>query len=128
MIYKRGFSTPILICVVKEDANYILKEVHEGICGNHIGPRTLAGKTLRQGNYWPTMLKDATELVRKCKACQEHARISHLPFKPLTPITRPCLFSNGGYTYWDPYPLEWANLNLSLWPWTILPNGLRPNP
>ena len=68
-LYKRGFSTPILKCVGKEDANYILREVHEGICGNHIGARTLVGKTLRQGYYWPTMLKDATKLVRKCKAC-----------------------------------------------------------
>ena len=57
-LYKRGFSAPILKCVGKEDANYILKEVHEGICGNHIGARTLVGKTLRQGYYWPTMLKD----------------------------------------------------------------------
>ena len=46
-LYKRGFSTPILKCVGKEDANFILREVHEGICGNHIGARTLAGKTLR---------------------------------------------------------------------------------
>ena len=83
-LYKRGFSTPILKCLGNEDANYILREVHEGVCGNHIRARTLAGKTLRQGYYWPTMLKDATELVRKCKACQEHAKISHLPFEPLT--------------------------------------------
>ena len=48
-IYKRGLSMPILKCLGKEDASYILKEVHEGICGNHIGARTLAGKTLRQG-------------------------------------------------------------------------------
>ena len=46
-LYKRGFSGPILKCVGKEDANYILREVHKGICGNHIGARTLAGKTLR---------------------------------------------------------------------------------
>ena len=59
-LYKRGFSTPILKCIGKEEANYILREVHEGICGNHIGARTLAGKTLRQGYYWPTMPKDAT--------------------------------------------------------------------
>ena len=59
-LYKRGFSTPILKFVGKEDANYILRKVHEGICGNHIGARTLARKTLRQGYYWPTMLKDAT--------------------------------------------------------------------
>ena len=32
------------------------------------------------------MLKDATELVRKCKACQEYVKISHLPSEPLTLI------------------------------------------
>ena len=50
-LYKLGFSARILKCVGKEDADYILREVHEGICGNHIGARTLAGKTLRQGYY-----------------------------------------------------------------------------
>ena len=59
-LYKQGFSTPILKCVGKEDANYILQEIYEGICGYHVGARTLAGKTLRQGYYWPTMLKEAT--------------------------------------------------------------------
>ena len=36
-LYKRGFSTPILKCVGKEDGNYILREVHEGVCSNCIG-------------------------------------------------------------------------------------------
>ena len=102
--YKRGFSTPILKCVGKEDANYILKEVHEGICGNHIEAQTLAGKTLRQGYYWPTMLKDATEVVRKCKACQGHAKISHLPFKPLTSVTSPWPFQQWGLDILGPLP------------------------
>ena len=83
-LYKRGFSTPILKCVGKQDANYVLREVHEGICGNHIGAWTFASKTLRQGYYWLIMLKDAIALVRKCKACQEHSRISHLPSESLT--------------------------------------------
>ena len=94
--YKRGFSAPILKCVGKEDANYILREVHEGICGNHIRARTLAGKILRQGYYKPTMLKDATKLLKKCKACQEHAKISHVPSEPLTTVTSPWPFNNGG--------------------------------
>ena len=42
------------------------------------------------------MLKDAIELVRKCKACQEHAKISHLPSKPLTSITSPWPFQQWG--------------------------------
>ena len=91
-LYKRGFSTPILKCVGKEDANYVLREVHEGICGNHIGARSLDAKTLRQGYYWPTILKDATKLVKKCKICQEHAQIPHLPSEPLTSITSPWPF------------------------------------
>ena len=60
--------------------------------GNHIGARALAGKVLRQGYYWPTILKDATDLVKKCRICQEHAKISRLPSEPLTSITSPWPF------------------------------------
>ena len=35
-LYKRGFFTPILKCIVGKDTEYVLREVHEGICGNHI--------------------------------------------------------------------------------------------
>ena len=105
-LYKRGFSTPILKCLGNEDANYILREVHEGVCGNHIGARTLAGKTLRQGYYWATMLKDAIEMVRKCQACQEHARISHLPSEPLTSVTSPWHFQQWGLDILGPLPIE----------------------
>ena len=104
-LYKRGFSTPILKCVGKEDANYVLKEVHEGIYDNHIGARSLAEKTPRQGYYWPTMLKDATELVKKCKICQEHAQISHLPSEPLTSITSPWPFQQRGLDILGPLPI-----------------------
>ena len=78
--------------------------MHEGICNNHNGARTLAAKTLRQGNYWPTMLKDATELVKKCKVCQEHAQISHLPSEPLTSITSPWPFQQWGLDILGPLP------------------------
>ena len=88
-LYKRGFFTPILKCIAGKDADYVLREVHEGVCENHIGAWELAGKALRQGYYWPTMLRDVTELVRKCKICQEHAKIYHLPSEPLTSVTSP---------------------------------------
>ena len=104
-LYKRGFFTPILKCVGKEDVNYILMEVHEGVCGNHIEARTLTGKTLMQGYYWPTMLKDATKMVRKCKAYQEHALISHLPSEPLTSITSPWPFQQWGLDILRPLPI-----------------------
>ena len=48
-LYKLGFFTPILKCITREDADYVLREVHEGVCGNHIGARALAGKVFKAG-------------------------------------------------------------------------------
>ena len=104
-LYKRGFFTPILKCITGKNIEYVLREVHEGIFGNHIGAQALAGKVLRQGYYWPTMLKDATDLVRKCKICQEHAKISRLPSEPLTSITSPWPFQEWGLDILGPLPL-----------------------
>ena len=104
-LYKRGFFTPILKCIAREDADYVLREVHEGVYGNHIGARALTGKVLRQGYYWPTMLKDVTKLVRKCKVCQEHAKISHLPSEPLTSVTSPWPFQQRGLDILGPLPI-----------------------
>ena len=36
-LYKRGFSLPYLKCVDEDEAQYILEEIHEGICGHHAG-------------------------------------------------------------------------------------------
>ncbi|XP_050264287.1 uncharacterized protein LOC126708547 [Quercus robur] len=43
-LYKRGFSMPYLKCVVKEEARYILEEIHGGVCGDHAGLRSLINK------------------------------------------------------------------------------------
>ncbi|XP_022856263.1 uncharacterized protein LOC111377401 [Olea europaea var. sylvestris] len=47
----RSFSSPLLRCVGGEEATSILREVHEGVCGNHSGGLSLAQKLLRQGYY-----------------------------------------------------------------------------
>ena len=104
-LYKRGFFTPFLKCIAGEDTEYMLREVHEGICGNHIGAQILAGKVLRQGYYWPTILKDVTDLVKKCRICQEHAKISRLPSEPLTSITSPWPFQQWGLDILGPLPI-----------------------
>ena len=104
-LYKRGFFTPILKCIAGKDTEYVLREVHEGICGNHIRAQALAGKVLRQGYYWPTILRDATDLVKRCKICQEHAKISRLPSEPLTSITSPWPFQQWGLDILGPLPI-----------------------
>ncbi|XP_059669890.1 uncharacterized protein LOC132315551 [Cornus florida] len=47
VLYKKGFSLPYLRCVSIDEANYILKDIHEGLCGNHAGGRSLAHKAIR---------------------------------------------------------------------------------
>lgn len=34
-LYKRDFNTPLLRCVNRDKADYILQEIHEGICEYH---------------------------------------------------------------------------------------------
>ena len=47
VLYKRGFSQPYLRCLAPDGANYVLREVHEGACGNHLGARSLAHRVVR---------------------------------------------------------------------------------
>ena len=51
VLYKRGFSQPYLRCLAPDEANYVLREVHEGACGNHSGARSLIHKVVRVGYY-----------------------------------------------------------------------------
>ena len=44
VLYKRGFSRPFLKCLSYEEVDYVMREVHEGICENHSGAQSLVHK------------------------------------------------------------------------------------
>ncbi|XP_009419888.2 uncharacterized protein LOC103999771 [Musa acuminata AAA Group] len=73
-LYKWSFTYPLLRCLEPDEVQTVLAETHEGVCGEHVGGRTLAHKILRQGYYWPNMCRDAKAYVRRCRSCQQHAR------------------------------------------------------
>ena len=50
-VYKRVFSMLYLKCADEEEAKYILKEIHEGVCKDHAGPRSLVSKVIRTGYF-----------------------------------------------------------------------------
>ena len=62
-LYRRGYSMPLLKCTPLTEAAYIMREIHEGICGNHTWGKSLVFKALRQGYYWPTMKADCMEFT-----------------------------------------------------------------
>ncbi|XP_027337362.1 uncharacterized protein LOC113851071 [Abrus precatorius] len=50
-LYRRGISTPMLKCLDDDQASYVIKEIHEGICGTYSGGQIMAVKILRAGSY-----------------------------------------------------------------------------
>ncbi|KAJ3689619.1 hypothetical protein LUZ61_018783 [Rhynchospora tenuis] len=107
---KKGYHHPWLTCVGKVKAAELLSETHQGICGSHQRPRTLEKRIMRQGYYWPTLRKDAEDLVRRCAQCQFHARIDHKPPNKLKPITSPWSFDIWGMDILGPFPQAKGNL------------------
>ena len=104
ILYKRGFSCPYLRCLGMEEADYVMREVHEGIYGNHSGSRSLVHKLVRAGYYWPTMQKDAEAYVKTCDKCQKFSNIIRQPTKELTPMMTPWPFAQWGLDIIGPFP------------------------
>ena len=95
-LFKRSFDGPYLKCLTPEQSQYVLAELHEGICGNHPGDRTLAHRAHTQGYYWPTMKADAAYYTRKCDRCQRLALILKSPVQDLISISSPWPFAQWG--------------------------------
>ncbi|KAI5344548.1 hypothetical protein L3X38_012425 [Prunus dulcis] len=69
IIFKKSFSVPYLRCLNPSKAKWIMKDLHEGTCGNHSGRRSLAHKAITQGYFWPYMAREAKQFVRNCDKC-----------------------------------------------------------
>jgi hypothetical protein len=61
-LFKQGVCSPLLKCLSRAEGQELMKEIHSGICGAHIGSRPLLGKVFRQ------------EFEICCENCQKHAR------------------------------------------------------
>ncbi|XP_042942589.1 uncharacterized protein LOC122276744 [Carya illinoinensis] len=103
ILYKRGFSVPLLICISVQEVQYLLAEIHEGICGNHSGGRTLARKAVRAGYYWPNALRDVREFAKRCAKCQTYAPIPHAHPEELALVTTPWPFAQWGVDLVGPF-------------------------
>ncbi|GJU21191.1 reverse transcriptase domain-containing protein [Tanacetum coccineum] len=103
ILYKRSFLKPWLRCFGPLQADYVIREIHEGSCSMYAGPRSVLAKAMRLGYYWPTMLRDAREMIRTCKDCQIHRPVPRNPQHPLTPIAAPWPFYKWGIDIAGPF-------------------------
>lgn len=51
----------------KRIINEIIREVHEGECGTHLGRRNSTNRIIMQGYYFQAMLNDCTMHTKKCE-------------------------------------------------------------
>jgi ribonuclease HI len=87
-LHKYGVCSPLLKCLSRAEGIELMKEIHTGLCGSHIGARPLLGKVFRQGFYWPKAASDTAELVQKCENCQKCVRDQKQP-SSLTQLIQP---------------------------------------
>ncbi|GJW05437.1 reverse transcriptase domain-containing protein [Tanacetum coccineum] len=73
-------------CVFGQEALEILKACHEGPTGGHHSANITARKVFDAGFFWPTIYKDAYELIKSCDACQRQGKISQRDEMPQNAI------------------------------------------
>ncbi|KAI3732623.1 hypothetical protein L1987_63830 [Smallanthus sonchifolius] len=108
-LFRIGGDRILRRCVTKEEGNEILRHVHEGLTGGHHGPHTTAQKVFDCGFYWPSVVKDALEFVRRCDACQRTGNISSKNEMPQNPIQILEIFDVWGIDFMGPFPISSGN-------------------
>ncbi|KAM1106971.1 hypothetical protein ACFX2B_003744 [Malus domestica] len=109
-LYKQGFNQPYLRCFTPVEAVTVFREIHERVCRDHAGSRSLAHKAFRQGYYRPTLHQDAIRISRSCDKCQRYATIPHSPLEPLTPMISHWPFAQWGLELISPMPAGKGNV------------------
>jgi ribonuclease HI len=103
-LYWHGPNGVTLKCISTHQGQELLRDIHAGECGHHASAATLAVKAYRSGFYWPSVLRDATEMVKRCEACQFHAKQIHQPAQELQTIPLTWPFAVWGLDILGPFP------------------------
>nr|GEW45412.1 reverse transcriptase domain-containing protein [Tanacetum cinerariifolium] len=85
-LFKICTNQVIRRCVHGQEAIAILKACHHGPIGVHHGPNYTAKKVFDSEFYWPTIYRDAQDLVKNCDVCQRQGKISQRDEMPQNSI------------------------------------------
>nr|GEU45520.1 reverse transcriptase domain-containing protein [Tanacetum cinerariifolium] len=83
-----GTDQIIRRCVHGQEAIDILKACHEGPTGSHHGANLTAKKIFDAGFFWPTIYRDAHDMIKSGDTCQRQGKISQRDEMPQNAIQR----------------------------------------
>jgi hypothetical protein len=84
----------------------VLNDCHTGACGGHLSRLATTQNILRAGYFWPTLMKDCIELVKKCHPCQIFSRKMRAHPTPMIPVITVGPFTKWGIDYTTCNPLS----------------------
>nr|GEX27017.1 reverse transcriptase domain-containing protein [Tanacetum cinerariifolium] len=90
-------------CVAGKEAIDILNACHSGPTEGYYGANYTAKKVFDSGFYWPTIYKDAFELVKCCDSCQRQGKISQKDEMPHNSIKVYEIFDVWGINFMGPF-------------------------
>ncbi|GJT82681.1 reverse transcriptase domain-containing protein [Tanacetum coccineum] len=96
-------------CVSSQEAIDILKACHSGPTGGHYGANYTAKKVFDSGFYWPTIYRDAHDLVTRCDTCRRQEKISQRDEMPQNSIQVCEIFDVWGIDFMGPFPSSQGN-------------------
>lgn len=68
----------LLFCLDRDGIDWMMREVHAGVCSPHMGGHMLACKIMRIGYFWLTMKANCCEFVKRCPKCQMDKDLIHV--------------------------------------------------
>ena len=89
MPYRISPDGLLLLCLDRASVDRVMREVHAGVCGPHMGGYMLVRKIMRTGYFWLTMETDCCKFVQRCPECQMHGDLIHMPPSELHALTSP---------------------------------------
>ncbi|GJX20917.1 reverse transcriptase domain-containing protein [Tanacetum coccineum] len=92
-----------------QEAIDILIACHSGPTRGHYGANYTAKKVFNSGFYWPTIYRDAHDLVTQCDTCQHQGKISQRDEMPQNSIQVCEIFDVWGIDFLGPFPTVGEN-------------------
>jgi hypothetical protein len=96
ILFRINFDGILLRGVDENQAQELIREFHEGICGGKFAPTATTHKIIRAGFHWPSIFKDSHATIRKCLSCQQFSEKIKKYAMPLQPIVVEQSFSQWG--------------------------------